>query len=265
MIPVSVVIITKNEAEVITDCIKAAKLITNDVVIVDNGSTDNTIAIACENGCTVYTNGWEGYGANKNQGIALAKHDWILSLDADEVADTTLIRSLHSLKLENPKVVYDIKYRSYFGKKRIKFGHWGRDHHIRLFNRKLVKWTEPKVHETLVLPKQVKIKQIGGYLHHYSVKDAHECKAKAIYYAKLSAENYFKAGKKPTFINLYLSPCFAFFINYILFLGLLDGKEGLQISKTIFKNKWLKYHYLNSMKNTYQKKQVISNTFAAEY
>ena len=265
MIPVSIVIITNNEADVIANCIKAAGLITNDIVIVDNGSTDNTIAIACENGCNVYQNAWTGYGANKNKGIALAKYDWILSLDADEVADATLIQSLHNLKLDNTDVVYDIKYRSYFGKKRIKFGYWGRDHHVRLFNRNLVKWSEPKVHETLLLPKQVKVQNIGGYLHHYSVKDGKECMNKAVHYAKLSAENYFKAGKKPSFINLYISPYFAFFINYFLFLGILDGKEGWEISKTIFKNKWLKYHYLSSMKHVYQKKQVTNGVFAAEY
>jgi glycosyltransferase involved in cell wall biosynthesis len=261
---ISIVIITKNEAEVIANCINMAKLITNDIVIIDNDSTDETLSIAIAAGCRVYQKVWGGYGANKNKGIELARHEWILSIDADEVADMDLILSLRSLNLTDPNVVYDIKFRSYFGKKRIRFGNWGRDHHIRLFNRNLVKWSEPNVHETLILPRQIKKKKLAGHLHHYSVKDVHECNSKAIYYAKLSAEKYFKSRKKTSIIHLYSSPVFSFIKNYILLLGFLDGREGWHISKTIFKNRWLKYHYLNSMKQAYKKKLFIKSDFAVE-
>jgi len=265
MVPVSVVIITKNEAEVIADCIAAARLITDDIILIDNGSDDRTLSIAHDNGCRVYKSNWISYGANKNKGIELARHNWILSLDADEVADEALIRSIHNLRLDNAAVAYDIKYRSYFGKKRIRFGHWGRDHHVRLFNRKLVKWSEPKVHEKLMLPQQVRTEKInGGFIHHYSVRDKQECMAKAIYYAKLSAENNFIAGRKPTFISKYISPYFGFLVNYIIFLGILDGREGWEISKSIFKNKWLKYHYLAPMKNVYKNKEFANNALAVE-
>jgi glycosyltransferase involved in cell wall biosynthesis len=266
MIPISVVIITKNEAEIIADTIRAAKLITDDVIIIDNGSTDQTLAIAITSGCRIYQSKWDGYGSNKNKGIELARYNWILSIDADEVPDMELILALYDLKLDDPEIVYDLKFKSYFGKKRIKYGHWGRDHHIRLFNRQMVRWSEPKVHEALILSPNIKTKKITGYMHHYSVKDITECRAKAIYYAKLSAENYFKAGKKAAIFNLYISPLFGFFVNYILFLGILDGKEGWQISKTIFTNKWLKYHYLTRLQNTRQKNQFVNNNvFVAEY
>jgi glycosyltransferase involved in cell wall biosynthesis len=188
MVPVSIVIITKNEAEVIAGCISMAKLITNDIVIIDNGSTDGTREIASAYGCRVYQISWKGYGANKNAGIELAKHEWILSLDADEIPDMELIHSLHQLELNDARLVYDIKFRSYFGEKLIRFGNWGRDHHIRLFNRNLVRWSEQKVHEELNLPKGARAEKLNGYLHHYSVKDADECRRKAIFYARLSAE-----------------------------------------------------------------------------
>ena len=265
MVPVSVVIITKNEAEVIAATINAAQLITDDVIIIDNGSIDQTLAIASASGCRIYQNSWTGYGANKNRGIELARYDWILSIDADEIPDADLIRSLHSLKWDNATVVYDVKFRSYFGKKLIRFGHWGRDHHIRLFNRKQVRWSEPTVHEKLLLPQAVEIKKLNGYIHHYSVKNTLECATKAIKYAKLSAERYFWEGKKTSVINLYISPVFGFLVNYIIFLGILDGKEGWAIAKYIFKNKWLKYHYLNELENTLKKKQFINNVLAAEY
>src|ERR1700749_1369526 len=113
MVPVSVVIITKNEADVIANCISAAKLITDDIIIVDNDSTDETCTIALAAGCNVYRENWDGYGANKNKGIALAKYNWILSIDADEVPDEELIGTLHELKFDDPKVVYDIDFKSY--------------------------------------------------------------------------------------------------------------------------------------------------------
>ncbi len=248
MIPVSVVIITKNEAEILGDCIAAAKLITDDIVIIDNYSTDTTVNIAVAEGCRIYQRIWDGYGNNKNKGIELAKYDWILSLDADEIADLELALSLHSLKLDDPAMVYDIKFNSYFGKKLIRYGSWGRDHHIRLFNRTKVKWSQANVHETLLLPDQTNMQRLDGAIHHYSVRDRKECNSKALYYARLSAEKYLSFVK-----------------SYLVFGGFLDGKEGLIIAKITYKNKWLKYHYLNRLEKSSRKKQFIKPNLAVEY
>ncbi|MGY3215252.1 glycosyltransferase family 2 protein [Mucilaginibacter sp. HD30] len=265
MIPISIVIITKNEAEIIEKSINAAKLITDDIIIIDNDSADGTEGIALANGCRVYQKSWGGYGANKNKGSDLAAYNWILSIDADEVPDIELVLALHDLKLDDEQVVYDIKFRSFFGKRRIRFGNWGRDHHIRLFNKKHVKWSEPLVHETLILQGQVKIAALTGSINHYSVKDSFECDSKAIYYAKLSAAKYYQVGKRASFVNMYLSPFFNFFRNYILLLGFLDGREGWVIAKTIYKNRWLKYHYLNQMARSYSKNEHLERDLAVEY
>jgi glycosyltransferase involved in cell wall biosynthesis len=265
MIPVSVVIITKNEAEVIADCIAAAKMITDDIVIIDHYSTDSTLSIALTEGCRAYQRNWDGYGANKNKGIELAKYNWILSIDADEIADLELVLSLHSLKLDDPAMVYDIRFKSYFGKKLIRYGSWGRDHHIRLFNRTRVKWSQSTVHETLILPDNTKMQRLDGYIHHYSVRDTKECNAKALYYARLSAERYLGTGKKANTVNLYLSPVFSFVRSYILFGGFLDGKEGLAIARVNYKNKWLKYRYLLRLENSLKKKPYLKPKLAVEY
>lgn len=265
MVPVSIVIITKNEADVIAGCVSMARLISSDIVVVDNGSTDNTQEIALAHGCRVYQNAWKGYGANKNIGVELAKHEWILSIDADEIPDLELVHSLHCLELNDAGSVYDIRFKSYFGKKLIRFGSWGRGHHIRLFNRNLVRWSEQKVHERLLLPKQVKTKRINGYLHHYSVKDLDECKRKAVSYAKLSAEKHFHDGKEANFINLFISPVFSFLMSYILLLGFLDGREGWNISRLTFKNKWLKYHNLHQMKQVQKKGQFMKTELSVDY
>nr|WP_294948716.1 glycosyltransferase family 2 protein [uncultured Mucilaginibacter sp.] len=244
MIPVSVVIITKNEAAILGRCLKMASFISDDIVVVDNGSTDDTLKIAEAYVCRAYHKPWDGYGANKNKGVALAKYDWILSIDADEIADAQLVKTLHGLTLNDPDVVYDIRFRSYFGNKLIKYGTWGRDHHRRLFNRTRVRWSETEVHETLLLPHGATVKRIGGYLHHYSVQNIQEYDKKAVHYARLSAVKYLNAGKKAALFKLYLSPVYCFFISYIIRLGFLDGLEGLDIALTLYKNTRLKYHYL---------------------
>jgi glycosyltransferase involved in cell wall biosynthesis len=263
MVPVSVVIITKNEAAFIGNCVKMAALITDDIVVVDNDSTDGTPVIATRYGCRVFQKSWSGYGANKNKGIAQARYNWILSIDADEVPDEELVKAIHSLKFDDTNVVYDIRFRSYFGNKLIRFGNWGNDHHLRLFNRTTVKWGETEVHETLLMPENIKIEKTGGYLHHYSVTGVDDFKRKAIHYARLSAAKYHKAGKKASFLKLYFSPLFGFIRNYIIRLGFLDGAEGLAIARVIYKNTRLKYLYLKQWKtkpnpqNTYRNDLVI--------
>ncbi len=265
MIPVSIVIITKNEADLISRCVNNAKLISDDVVIVDSGSTDHTLDVASGYGCRIFNLPWDGYGANKNKGIKLAKYDWILSLDADEAPDPDLIKSLHSLKLEEPAMVYDIKFHSYFGQKLIRFGSWGRDHHIRLFNRKSVKWSETMVHEKLIMPENTTVRKLKGHIHHYSVKNLAEYNRKCNYYAKLSAGQYLRDGKKAGIIKLYISPLFGFMKNYLFYLGFLDGREGWKIAKATLKNTHRKYQLLNQMEVHPHKKEAVKDNLAVEY
>lgn len=265
MAPVSIVIITKNEAGIIAACINKAKLVTDDIVLVDNGSTDGTLDIARVLGCRVYEKRWDGYGANKNKGVALAKYDWILSIDADEVISDELANALHKLKAGHPTEVYDIKFKSYIGDKPILFGSWGRDHHVRLFNRTMVRWSETLVHETLVLPTDVEVKKIAGSIHHYSVKDLDEYERKSCYYAKLSAKKYFDGGKKAGLIKRYLSPLFGFIKSYIILLGFLDGRCGWEIARTTFRNTYRKYQYLGQLTDNYHKKPSANEHLAVEY
>jgi glycosyltransferase involved in cell wall biosynthesis len=261
MVAVSIVIITKDQAEILAACIDKAKLITDDIIIIDNGSV-NTANIA---GCKVYRKNWDGYAANKNKGVAFAKYDWILSIDTDEVPDDQLISSLHQLNYADPAIVYDLNFRTYFGDKMIRFGSWGNDHHIRLFNRKLVTWLDTTVHETLTLSSNIRVEKVDGYLHHYSVKDADEYDAKSKLYARLSAVKYLSSGKKAGFIKLYLSPIFGFAKNYIFHLGFLDGRAGWHIAKITLKNTRRKYYLLNQMQSIKPKPQVYKDSFVVEY
>ena len=245
----SVVIITKNEAHIIANTLQSLQAVTNDVVIVDSGSTDDTIAICRKYNATVIETGWAGYGINKNMGIGLAKNDWILSLDADEAVDRKLQQQLSQLVLNNDSEVFDIRFKNFFCNKWIRFGEWGFDWHIRLFNRRKVQWNDVAVHENLVFPDNVKITSLKGNILHYTVQNRQEYDAKTDHYARMNAKKYVEAGKRASFFKQYLSPVFAFIQHYIFRLGFLDGAEGFIIAKTTARYTFLKYRYLKEMVN----------------
>ncbi len=241
---ISVVIITKNEAHIIGHTLQSLQPLIDDVVMVDSGSTDQTLEIGRRFGATIIEMGWEGYGINKNRGIAAAKHDWILSLDADEAIDEELKQSLGQLSLQKENEVFNIRFRNFFCGKRIRFGEWGFDKHIRLFNRRTVQWNNVAVHENLIFPPDVTVTQLKGHILHYTVQDRQEYAGKMTVYARMNAQKYFEAGKKAGFFKRYLSPVFAFLQHYIFRLGFLDGKEGFIIAKTTSAYTYRKYQYL---------------------
>jgi glycosyltransferase involved in cell wall biosynthesis len=260
-VPVTIVIIAKNAAATIVSCIEKCREITDDIVLIDSGSCDGTIKMALEMGCRVEVTNWDGYGANKNKGALLARYDWILSIDADEVPDDYLIQSIRQLTFDKPNIVYDIRFKSYIGNKNIRYGCWGRDHHIRLFYRKSVRWAEPIVHETLLLAEDTLIKKLEGHLHHFSATSTRNYRSKKMKYARLSARKYLSLGKQATFLKMYLAPLFHYFRSYFLFMGFLDGKEGIELARICFEETRLKYKrlaYLENKLKNHQKENPIS-------
>ncbi len=248
MSPVSVVIMAKNEAEIIGRTLRSLEGFTDDIVLLDNGSTDNTVAIAHSYGCRVISTVFQGYGPTKNIGMAAAKYDWILSLDADEVPDKKILDSISRIDFSDTTTVYDLDYKTYFGEKRIRYGEWGVDHHIRLVNRNHVRWSDDEVHEQLVVPSNLKVKKLEGSVHHYTVNDEAELKEKFTRYAELNARRYFGKKKAPAF-KLWTSPAFGFLKNYIVKLGFLDGNEGFIIARLSAYYTWLKYYRLKQLNN----------------
>jgi glycosyltransferase involved in cell wall biosynthesis len=247
---ISVVIITKNEAHIIANTLQSLQGLTDDIVIVDSGSTDETVKICKQFNAVVIETGWAGYGINKNKGINAAKNDWILSLDADEAIDEELKHTLMQLSLPDDTEVFNIRFKNFYCNKWIRFGEWGFDKHIRLFSRKKVKWNNATVHENLNFAEGVKITLLKGNILHYTVNNLQEYKEKTDNYARMNAKKYFDAGKKPNLFKRYLSPAFAFLQHYIFRLGFLDGKEGFIIAKTTSRYTFLKYQYLKQLNHS---------------
>lgn len=252
VMPVSAVIITKNEAHIIGTTLQSIIAVVDEVIIVDSGSTDATIAVCRQYGATIIETGWDGYGANKNKGIDAAAHDWILNIDADEALDETLQQSLKKAQLQDEYTVYEFKFKNFFCGKWIRHGEWAGDKHIRLFNRKKTRWNSAAVHESLTTGNDTITVQLQGHILHYTTSSMEEYISKTVAYAKLNAQKYFAQGKKAGFFKLLLAPGFSFLQHYILRLGFLDGWEGYLIARTTGWYTFLKYSFL---KELYRKQQ----------
>lgn len=244
---ISVVIIAKNEAHIIGQTLQSLQGLSDDVIVVDNGSTDGTQAICRQYNANVIETAWLGYGTTKNIGIDAAKNDWILNIDADEAVDNELRFAILQLPLQNENEVYEMWFRNFFLGKWIKHGEWGADKHIRLFNRNKIRWNNADVHENLTLSAETSVQTLQGHILHYTTHSLEEYQHKTVAYAKLNASKYYRQGKKSSFIKLYLSPFFSFVHNYIIRLGFLDGKEGFVIAKTTAYYTYLKYAFLKQM------------------
>ena len=228
---ISVVIICKNEEDVIGRTLKSLAGLTDDIVVLDNGSTDNTKNIVRDSGARLVEESWEGFGKTKNKATAFAKYDWILNLDADESIDEELKSSLLNLSLRSHDDVFEIKFKNFLGDTYLRFGEWGGDKHVRLFNRKKVNWDEAIVHEGLMFPPGVKTKRLKGFILHYTVKDETEFAGKMQKYGELNAEKYAREGKRSSWVKIHLAPVFSFLKYYIFKLGFLDGRAGFICAK----------------------------------
>ncbi len=249
---ISVVIICKNEEEEIGRCLQSLQGLTDDIVVLDNGSTDDTKDIVRKAGARLIEESWEGFGKTKNKATSFAKYNWVLNLDADESPDEELKQALLSLPLDDDNEVFEIKFKNFLGNKYLRFGEWGTDKHIRLFNRTKIRWKEAMVHEGLLLPPGIRIKKLKGFILHYTVKDEAEFADKMLRYALLNAEKYAEQGKKSSWINIYGTPLFSFLKYYIFKLGFLDGRAGYVCAKMnsyyTFK-KYARLLELNKVKN----------------
>ena len=243
----SVVIICKNEEEVIGKTVQSLEGLCDDIIVYDNGSTDNTIEQVRKFNVQLRQGTWEGFGRTKNKAMALAKYDWILSLDADEAIDPELKKSLLALKLKEGNAVYEIKFKNFLGNKYLKYGEWGGDKHIRLFNRKKTQWDDASVHEELLITRDMGIKKLKGYILHQTVKDINDYVAKMARYALLNAEKYHRQGKKSSFFKIRISPGLTFFNYFILKLGFLDGYAGYVCARMTSWYTFLKYARLREL------------------
>ena len=239
----SVVIITRNEEHNIAACIQSARLVSDDIIVVDAGSDDQTLNLAIQSGAKAFSVDWKGYGFSRNFGAEKAKHDWVFSLDADERVTEELALPIRKLKFDDCNCIYRFHRKNYLGKRKFQFGTLGFETVKRIYNRNYSQWDLTLVHEKLISATPEK-KLIEGYIQHYGFRDTQDYNAKALLYAQMSAEKYFLQGRKTNLFKRFFSPFFNSIKSYIFQLGFLDGSIGWTSAKTIAWYSWLKYLYL---------------------
>lgn len=228
--PISAVIITYNEAENIELCIKSCSSICDEVIVVDSHSSDDTVAIARKLGAQVYVVDWKGYGPTKNFGASKAKHDWILSLDADERLDAELQTHISELELDR-NGIYTLDRINFIGDRKVLHGEWYPDVKPRLYNKNSGKWTSDAVHERLEYSDVLEVVKLKGELLHYSFSDLQDLELRLDKYARLSAAELAKDQSKKFKITYVFKSIFRFLKSYVLKRGFLDGNTGYQIAR----------------------------------
>lgn len=224
----SILILTKNEEKNIARCLKPLLDLSDDVILLDNGSTDATKDIALALSAKVQLLQWEGYAMTKNKGHAFAKYDWILSLDADEEINEELKTEIKELFAKDIAVenAFLLRRKMVFGTQILHHGSLSNEYRLRLFNKNIAHWNNAEVHEDIRFDKPAQIHKLKGYIKHYSYDTTAAHRLKLEHYAQLSAQQMFAKAKPSSFIKRHISPLFGFIKNYIFRAGFLDGKLG---------------------------------------
>ncbi len=225
---VSVTIITRNEASNLARALESVAW-ADDVVVVDCGSTDDTVAIARRHTERVFVRDWPGYGAQKNHAATLALHDWILSLDADERVTPALAGEIQTLLASGPKARgYRIPRVTWHLGRWIRSTDWYPDYQLRLYDRRAGSWVTRHVHESVRVDGQPGA--IQHELEHYAYRDLAEHFETMARYTDLAARQMRDEGTRATFAGLAVHPPLAFLRNYVLKGGFRDGTAGLIVS-----------------------------------
>lgn len=238
--PISAIVLTKNSAARLDDVLTALRWC-DEIVVFDTGSTDHTVSIAERhaNVCVHRLHGsFPGFGAARRQAVALARHDWILSVDSDEIVSPTLAEEIAALPLD-AHTAYSMPFHNYYRGRRITTCGWDPDRHVRLFNRTVTNFSDGSVHEH-VETAQTRVHRLREAIIHHPYGAADDFLRKMRVYGALFAER--NAGRRSSGpAKAVFHGAWAFFKSYILRRGVLQGMDGLIISVSSAQGVFWKY------------------------
>lgn len=243
MASLSIILITKNEAENIRACIESVAW-ADEIVVVDSGSTDDTVAICKELGAQVHVHDWPGFGVQKNRALGYAKKDWVLSLDADERVTPELRAEIEAiLKTEQTADSYLVPRLSNYCGRFMYHSGWYPDLLPRLFRRGKARFSDDLVHERLIV--EGSSAKLKGLLLHYAFDGMEEVLHKVNQYSTAGAAMMHKRGRQASLTGAVVRGLWSFFRTYILRGGILDGREGFMLAVSNAEGTY--YRYLKLM------------------
>jgi glycosyltransferase involved in cell wall biosynthesis len=240
MATLSVLTIALNEEHNLGDCLSSV-VWADELIVVDSGSTDNTVSLARKSAASVYTVAWRGYGAARNFALSHATGDWILWLDADERVTPELTEEIKAILRRDDRGIsgYTVARRAFFLGRWIKHSGWYPSRVVRLFRRGKGTFSETRVHEELVVDGEIGV--LHNDLLHYTDPDLHHYFEKFNRYTSLAAEDMKAAGRSFSLPDLLLRPPFLFLKMYVLRAGFLDGIQGFILSVASSAYVFIKY------------------------
>lgn len=222
-LPLTVAIISLNAAAQIGPCLASAAF-ADELLVVDSGSADGTVELARAHGARVETREWLGFGRQKQHAVSIARHDWVLCLDADERITPRLERSIRAALAGGRYRAWRVARRNRFLGRWLAHGEGYPDWTVRLFHRAHASWSNDEVHEAVLTTAEVG--RLEGDLLHDSAEDLATYMTKQNRYSTLHAQALYKQGVRVGYWRLAASPLARFLKFYVLRLGFLDGGPG---------------------------------------
>jgi len=222
-LPVTVAVITRNAGAQLGPCLASVGF-AGEILVVDSGSTDDTIEVAKRHGARVESRDWLGFGRQKQLAVSLASNDWVLCLDADERVSGELAHAIATAMSERKHQAYRMPRRNRFLGRWLAHGEGYPDYSLRLFHRAHASWSNDEVHEAVLTT--VEVGRLTGDLLHESADDIATYLAKQNRYTTLHAEALYGQGVRAGYWRLVTSPLARFLKFYFLRLGFLDGGPG---------------------------------------
>lgn len=239
----SVVLITKNEARHIADCL-ASVAFADEWIVVDSGSTDGTPDIARRCGARVIeTADWPGFGLQKGRALAAASGDWVFSIDADERVTPALAAAIRAAvareRAASGSGGYNVSRLSSFCGQWIRHGDWYPDEVLRLFRRDAGRFSDDLVHESVLVDGPVG--RLDGELLHESQPSLESVLDKMNRYSSGGALKLHQAGRRAGFGTALAHGVWAFLRSYLFRRGFLDGRMGFVVALSIAEGTYYRY------------------------
>ena len=236
----SVTVITKDEEDRLPICLDSVKNLADEIIVLDSGSTDNTVDIARLYTDQVYVVDWPGYGVQKQRALEKAGGDWVLAIDADEALTPELQEEIeYILDNEVEEVAFYLPWAVTIFGKRLDHGRSARAP-LRLFRREGSQFTDAQVHETVLLPPG-KVGKMTGRLLHFTHRDFGHTLYKNAHYAWLGAQKRYEVRKKGGLLGASLRGVLVFLQIYFLRGGFLDGRVGFLMAVMYSQGAFNKY------------------------
>ncbi len=251
MLKLSVVIITHNEEKNIERCLRSVQAVADEIIVLDSFSTDGTQDICAKFNVRFLQHAFDGHIQQKNRAITHATFQHVLSLDADEALDVTLVQSILKVKNNFEKDGYYMNRLTNYCGHWVKHCGWYPDKKLRLWDKSKGEWTGLNPHDKYELfAGDNNTGHLGGDILHYSYYSVQDHYKQVEYFTDIASKAFVNSGKKAAYYKIYLNPIAKFISHYIINLGFLDGKAGFLISKISAYATYLKYKKIIQINQT---------------